>query len=522
MATGEFAGLGLASSLLEAIEVLGFERMTPVQAEALPGVLAGSDLVVQAEPGSGKTLAFGLGMLSAALPHLPPMPARVRGLALCPTRELAEQVAEELRKLARRTPNVKVLALCGGVPFAPQRASLRQGAHLVVGTPGRLEEHLRKGSLQLGELSVLVLDEADRMLSMGFAQHIDAILRHVPAERQTLLFSATIRDEVVELSRGYQRDALRITVARSTQVPDPRQLQSGVGPRGGPSSPSVDTTSFASPLHASGARVDPGPSSALSPLPVQHHFYRVAAADRPRALAHWLRQARPNAALVFCNTRAECAALALGLREGGWVAAAIHGEMSQRERTHVMRLFANGSCSVLTATDIAARGWDIDGLPAIVNVGLSRDPSVHLHRVGRTGRAGQPGLAVHFVADEDLGPLTAIEREQGFAASFEPLLLGSSEALELDAPPPEPPMVTFLLSAGKNKKLRPGDILGAVTAGGEVRGEDVGAIHIDESSAYLAVRRAAAPAALQRLTSAPVKGRQLQVRRAALSLRDPG
>ena len=491
MGVQSFASLGLASSLLEALEALGFAGMTQVQAQALPPLLAREDLVVEAEPGSGKTVAFGLGMLAATLPHLPPAPAGVRALAICPTRELAEQVAEELRKLARRTPNVKVLALCGGVPFAPQRASLRQGAHLVVGTPGRLEEHLRKGSLTLERLEVLVLDEADRMLSMGFAPQIEAIVAHAPRERQTLLFSATIPDSIAALSRGYQRAARRITVAGrshvTTSAPDTVQ----------------GTDNPASPVDAGAAR------------PVEQRFYRAPPAQRAEALARWLDIERPSAVLVFCNTRAECADLALDLRRRGWTAAAIHGEMSQRERAHVMRLFSNGSCSVLTATDIAARGWDIGGLPAIACVGLSRDPSVHLHRVGRTGRAGQPGLAVCFVSDEDRGPLASIERDQGFTATV----------LELPPPGPAepaplPPMVTLVLSAGKNKKLRPGDILGAATAGGDVRGEDVGAIHVDDDSAYVAIRREAADTALSRFNGAKVKGRVLRAERAALSLRD--
>jgi ATP-independent RNA helicase DbpA len=518
MCAAAFSSLGLAETLVEAVGSLGFAAMTGVQEVTLPGILAGEDLVVEAEPGSGKTVAFGLGMLAAVLPHLPPAAPRVRALAVCPTRELAEQVAGEVRKLARRTPNVKVLALCGGVPFAPQRASLKQGAHVLVGTPGRLEEHLRKGSLSLEALTVLVLDEADRMLSMGFAPQIESVVRHVPRERQTLFFSATIPDSIVELSRVYQQAPRRVTVP-ATGGRGAEQAPAAARPGGDEpnvAEPNVGAPEATERAGSAQAAPDAGAAPPNGVPSLEQRFYRVSAAHRIEQLGRWLLNERPSSALVFCNTRAECAEVAQELGRLGWVAAAIHGEMSQRERTHVMRLFAGGSCSVLAATDVAARGWDIGGLAAVVNLGLSPDTSVHLHRVGRTGRAGQPGLVVHFVAGEDLNHLRAIERAQGFTASFEELPPASTSG----AAPPQPAMVTLLLSAGKNKKLRPGDILGALTAGGAVRGEDVGSIQIDDGGAYVAVRAEVAEAALAQLQSAPVKGRSVKARRAGLSVRE--
>lgn len=473
----DFASLGLPSSLLEALGSLGFDAMTAVQARTLPSILARSDVLVEAETGSGKTLAFGLGMLAALVPHLGPGTPLVRALAVCPTRELAEQIATELRRLARHTPNVKVLVLCGGVPFRPQRESLKQGAHLVVGTPGRLEEHLRKGSLRLAGLEALVIDEADRLLTMGFAPQLDAVVKHTPPERQTLLFSATFPKAVAELGERYQRAPLRISVD--------------------PAEPSVGDALNGLSLRG----------------PVDLRFYRVAVGERSAALARWLSAEKPTSTLVFSNTRAECSQIADDLCAQGWVAASIHGELSQRDRAHVMRLFANESCSVLVATDVAARGWDITGLSAVVNLGLPRDPSVHLHRIGRTGRSGQPGLAVHFVAQEDLGPLAAIERYQSRRAHFSEL-----PAQAEPVPPPRPPRVTLLLGAGRNKKLRPGDILGALTAEGGVAGDDVGAIHIEESSAYVAVSAGVVERALARLQGAPIKGRIIKVWRAELSI----
>lgn len=483
----DFAELSLPQTLLEGLKTLGFERMTSVQAQALPGVLARRDLLVQAEPGSGKTLAFGLGLLAAAMPHLPPAPPRVRALALCPTRELAEQIASELRRAACRTPNVKVLTTCGGVPFRAQRESLKQGAHVVVGTPGRVQEHLRKGTLQLDALEVLVLDEADRMLDMGFSPQLEAIVAHAPSARQTLLFSATYPESIEALAARYQRDPERISVALA-------------------------------PGHsaAPAGAVPAGAAAVRSGAALECRYHRVAVGERPAALARWLALERPASVLVFSNTRSECASVAEALRSRGWVAASIHGELSQRERAHAMRLFANESCPVLVATDVAARGWDIGGLSAVVNLGLPRDPSVHRHRVGRTGRAGHSGLAVHFVAEEDRGALIAIERQQGHEAVFSEL-----PASEEPLPPPPPPRrTTLVLGAGKNKKLRPGDILGALTAEGGLEADDVGLIHIDDAQSYVAIHSASAERALAILEGSPVKGRSIKARQAGLSLNE--
>jgi ATP-dependent RNA helicase DbpA len=389
---------------------------------------------------------------------------------------------------------VKVLVLCGGVPFRPQRDSLKQGAHVVVGTPGRLEEHLRKGSLHLDALKVLVLDEADRMLSMGFAPQIEAVVRYAPPARQTLLFSATMPDSIVKLGLEYQRDPERIVVEPApTRLAEPSGI-GGAEPR------------------ADGA--PPAPSAAGSGGVVEMRYHRVEVHERVSVLARWLALERPVSTLVFSNTRSESASVAEELRRLGWVAASMHGEMSQRDRTHVMRLFANESCSVLVATDVAARGWDIGGLSAVVNLGLPRDPSVHLHRVGRTGRAGESGLALHFIAEEDRNALVGIERYQGRTAVLSP----PPTATGALPPPAAPRMATLLLAAGKNKKLRPGDILGALTAEGGVSGDDVGLIHIDDGSSYVAVRAEVAERALSRLRGAPIKGKTIKVSRAGLAL----
>jgi ATP-dependent RNA helicase DbpA len=471
-----FSKLPLPAPLLEALGSLGFTQMLPVQAQSLPAILSGRDVLAQAETGSGKTVAFGLGMLARLEPRLD-----VQALALCPTRELAEQVGAELRKLASRTPNVKVLTLCGGVPFAPQRASLKQGAHVIVGTPGRVEEHLRKASLGLSQLKVLVLDEADRMLDMGFAPQIASILKHVPAARQTLLFSATYPRAISELSRSCQRDAERVEVAGEAGA-----LAQAL-PEG----------------QAAGA--------------LEQRFFRVPSRQRLAALTRWLAREQPASALVFCNTRLECSEVEESLRAAGWVAASIHGDLSQRERTHVMRLFAAGSCSILAATDVAARGWDIPDLPLVINLGLVRDPTVHLHRVGRTARLGRAGLAVSFVSDEDAAAFAALERAQG--QQLELQTLGSDK--QRAAAAPQPLRTTLILNAGKNKKLRAGDILGALTGEGGLAGSEVGLIHIDDSAAYVAVASGAAQRALKRLHEAGIKGRSVKARIAGVALREP-
>ncbi|HKO91618.1 MAG TPA: DEAD/DEAH box helicase [Polyangiaceae bacterium] len=486
MALTAFSDLPLPGSLLLALAGLGFAGMLPVQEQTLPVILAGRDVLVQADTGSGKTLAFGLGMLAKLESRLD-----VQALCLCPTRELCEQVSAELRRLASRTPNVKVLTLCGGVPFAPQRASLKQGAHLVIGTPGRVEEHLRKGSVSFAQLRMLVLDEADRMLDMGFEPQIARVLQHVPPQRQTLLFSATYRDTISELSRRYQTDAERIRVESSAAE---LAQASGSGSMSGEAEP-------------------PG---TLAPGRVEQRFFRVSEAGRLSALARWLGVERPESALVFCNTKVECEEVRQALLASGWAAACIHGDLAQRERQHVMRLFANGSCSVLAATDVAARGWDIPDLPVVVNLGLSRDPIQHLHRQGRTGRLGRAGLVVSFVSGADGHALGAIERVHGQSVTFEQLSAGPAR---LPAPP-RPARVTLILSAGKNKKLRPGDILGALTADGGIPGSDVGMIQIDDSAAYVAIATGSAEQARLRLNEAGVKGRSVKARIAALELRD--
>jgi ATP-independent RNA helicase DbpA len=342
-ASSAFSALSLPAAFLANLDQLGYTAMTPVQAAAVPAALAGRDLIVQAKTGSGKTAAFGIGMLLRLNASL----FAPQGLVLCPTRELADQVAHELRRLARGIGNVKVVTLTGGVSMRPQIATLEFGAHIVVGTPGRVRDHIERRTLDLARLRTLVLDEADRMTDMGFADEIAAIAHVCPAHRQTLLFSATYPDDIQTIAARLLRDPE--TIAVETQ-------------------------------HA--------------PAQIEQRVYEIGFDGRERAVGLLLRHYRPASAIAFCNTKARCRELADALHADGFAVRALYGDMEQRDRDETLILFANGSCTVLVATDVAARGIDIAALEAVINVDVAKDPEVHVHRVGRRGGAGRSGIAL--------------------------------------------------------------------------------------------------------------------------------
>ncbi|MGR4069700.1 ATP-dependent RNA helicase DbpA [Billgrantia sp. C5P2] len=456
---GAFASLPLAPELLANLDSLGYQAMTPIQARSLPPMLAGQDVIGQAKTGSGKTAAFGLGLLS----RLVVSRFRVQALVLCPTRELADQVAGEIRRLARTLPNVKVLTLCGGAPMGPQLSSLAHGAHVVVGTPGRVEDHLRKGSLDLASLEILVLDEADRMLDMGFQATMEAIVAETPVERQTLLFSATYSDEIRRIAEKLMRDPAEVAV---TETHDESTIRQRV--------------------------------------------YRVAdEAERFSALRGLLLQHRPRASVVFCNTRRETQQVADALCEAGFSALALHGDLEQRDRDRILVLFANHSASILVATDVAARGLDIEALDAVFNYQIARELEVHVHRVGRTGRAGGSGIACTLVAEHEAYRLERLAEFLGEPLEEAPLPPRNVLAQE----PFVPEMATLQLDGGKKQKVRPGDILGALTGDGGIDGAQVGKIKVLERSAYVAVQREVAKAALAQLGAGKLKGRSFRARR---------
>ena len=452
-----FAVLPLSPSTLTNLERLGYLEMTAIQAASLPPALLGKDVIAQSKTGSGKTAAFALTLLS----NLNARRFAVQSLVLCPTRELADQVTTEIRRLARADDNVKVVTLCGGVPLRGQLATLEHGAHVVVGTPGRVMDHLERGSLKLDAMNTLVLDEADRMLDMGFFDDIVTVARQCPKERQTLLFSATYPEGIAKLAAQFMRAPLTVKVEAQ---------------------------------HAGGQ--------------IAQRWYQVEDSERGDAVSLLLNHFRPASALAFCNTKAQCRRLVATLQEQGFSALALYGELEQRERDQVLVRFANRSCSVLVATDVAARGLDIANLAAVINVDVTPDPEVHVHRIGRTGRAGETGLVLNLVNMEEMGSVGKIEllqgRESGWHKLDELTPTGSGKLV--------PPMVTVHIQGGRKEKLRPGDVLGALTADLGYSREQIGKIDVNEFSTYVAVDRQVAHEAARRLNDGRIKGKSVKVR----------
>ncbi|HED15214.1 MAG TPA: ATP-dependent RNA helicase DbpA [Gammaproteobacteria bacterium] len=459
MSQTAFSSLKLHPALLKNLESLGYQAMTPIQAQSLPCILEGKDVIAQGKTGSGKTAAFGLGLLE----RLDVKRFRVQSLVLCPTRELADQVAKEVRRLGRAIHNIKVLTLCGGTPFGPQLGSLEHGAHIIVGTPGRIEEHLRKGTLKLDSLTALVLDEADRMLEMGFQAALDAIIEHTPANRQTLLFSATFPGQIQSISRRIMKQPVTVQVA-STH----------------------DDSSIQQYLYE-----------------VNDNFPRLTAVRL--LLLHY----RPESALVFCNTKRETQEVADALYHHGFSALALHGDLEQRDRDQTLVRFANKSTSVLVATDVAARGLDIDALDVVINYHIARDAEVHVHRIGRTGRAGSKGIACTLYNEKENFKVARLEAYIDQTIDIEPLPPTSL----LETPTYKPPMTSLLIDGGKKQKVRPGDILGALTGENGIIGKQVGKIHIFDNRAYVAVSQEACSRALKKLEQGKLKGRSFRVRR---------
>ncbi|HMH68698.1 MAG TPA: ATP-dependent RNA helicase DbpA [Pinirhizobacter sp.] len=444
-----FSALALRPELAASVEALGYTEMTPVQEHSVPPILQGRDVIAQARTGSGKTAAFGLGLLQS----LDESTIRLQALVLCPTRELADQVSKSIRKLAANIPNVKLLTLCGGMPLGPQLASLEHDPHIVVGTPGRIQEHLKKESLHGGGIKVLVLDEADRMLDMGFGEAIDDIVGRISKHHQTLLFSATYPDEIRQQSKRLQKNPVEVTIESAP----------------------LETTITQRFVSVDGDKVD-----ALA---------RVLGVDS-------------QSALVFCNMRKDTEVVAEALDKLGFSALALHGDLEQRDRDEVLVRFANRSCNVLVATDVAARGLDIVGLPLVVSYDVAHDADTHTHRIGRTGRAGEAGLAITLVTSRENAKVKAMGD-----FDVEPLRAApAKKRLQLA------PMKTLVVDSGRKEKVRPGDILGALTGDAGLPGTAVGKIDVFATRSYVAIQRDVANKALERLRAGKIKGRNLRVR----------
>ena len=452
-----FNDFGLSSAMRSNLDQLGFAQPTEIQAKALAPGLAGKDIIAMAKTGSGKTAAFGISLVEKLNPPL----FAVQALVLCPTRELADQVAKAIRELARARDNIKVLTLCGGVAIGPQIGSLSHGAHIVVGTPGRIQDHLRKQTLSLARLKIVVLDEADRMLDMGFQEAMEDILSHTPSSRQTMMFSATWPAPIRELSKQYQKSPVDVRAEETGENPDIEEL-----------------------------------------------FYEVSSQSKSDAIVALLSERQPESCIVFCTTKQQCDELAQELGERGFSALPLHGDLEQRDRDSVLVRFGNQSCSILVATDVAARGLDIKSLPLVINAEPARDPEVHTHRIGRTGRAGEQGHAVTFCTPAQGHKISRIESERGRAVEW-----GDTEAL-LATPlkPVTPAMKTLCIAGGRKDKIRPGDVMGALTGEAGLPGKAVGKIDLFDHQCFVAVEKSLAGKALSRLENGKVKGRKIRVR----------
>ncbi|HQS59290.1 MAG: ATP-dependent RNA helicase DbpA [Gallionellales bacterium 35-53-114] len=452
-----FKQLPLSPALLATLQQLEYHAMTPIQAASLPITLAGHDLIAQAKTGSGKTAAFALALLSKINPRF----FAVQAMVLCPTRELADQVTQEIRRLARFADNIKIISLCGGTTMKPQMNSLEHGAHIVVGTPGRILDHLQRETLKLDALNTLVLDEADRMLDMGFYDDIAYIAKQCPLERQTLMFSATYPEGISRLAKHFLHNPHEVKLLEK---------------------------------HESGK--------------IRQRFYEVHNEDRLQAVGLLLKHYRPVSTLAFCNTKQQCRDLLEVLRAQGFHALTLNGDLEQRERDQVLIQFANRSCSVLVATDVAARGLDIAQLEAVINVDVTPDPEIHTHRIGRTGRAEEAGWALSLCSASEMRRVDNITKETGITAEWQELATLPIE----DNSPLVPPMVTLQILGGRKEKIRPGDVLGALTGEAGFTREQVGKITVTDQSTYVAVTRNIAREAIRKLSAGKVKGKTVKVR----------
>ena len=468
MDSSTFEQLSLSAGLQEIVKELGYTAMTQIQAQSIPLLLEGLDVIGQSKTGSGKTAAFTLPILQKIKIN---SDGRVAGyalqaLVLCPTRELCTQVAREIRKLGRKHIGLQVLMLSGGQPIGPQIHSIEKGVHIAVGTPGRILDHLSRGTLDLSKVKTVVLDEADRMLDMGFQEDMEVILRATPPERQTVFFSATFPRSIEDMSRRYQKDAVRVTIQEEVKAPNIRQF-----------------------------------------------YYEVHPASKLKSLLNVLKEFEPESTIVFCNLKTTVNEVHRFLAQIGVSAGCLHGDLEQSDRDRVMAKFRNRSVRILVATDVAARGLDISDLDLVINFDLPTKTDVYVHRIGRTGRAGKTGIAVSLILSKEDVKIKAIEKAmQVTAERWEPKEK-SDELHELkNEIQQESKMVTLFIAAGRKNKMRPGDILGALTGeAGGLKSEDVGKIEIHDFFAYVAVAKDVAKDAFQALQNGRIKGRRVRV-----------
>ena len=347
-------------NILRAVTEMGFEVMTPIQEQAIPVLLEGKDVIGQAQTGTGKTAAFAIPMIERIDENV----RRPQGIILCPTRELAMQAAEEIRRLAKYMCGIKVLPVYGGQDIRRQIRALSQGVQIIVGTPGRVMDHLRRHTIKTDEIKMIVLDEADEMLDMGFREDIETVLEDMPEEHQMALFSATMPQAILDIAGTYQKDAVFVKVT-------PKEV----------------TVSS-----------------------IKQAYYRVAKKDKMEAMCRLLDYYQPVRSLVFCNTKRMVDEMTGILKDRGYEAEGLHGDLSQNQRDTVMNLFRNGRCGILVATDVAARGIDVSGVDAVFNYDIPDDIEYYVHRIGRTGRAGKAGRSFTLISGREIFKIRDIER----------------------------------------------------------------------------------------------------------------
>ena len=351
METVRFDELNIAEPILRAITDMGFEEATPIQAKAIPIEMTGIDVLGQAQTGTGKTAAFAIPLLQ----KINPKEKKLQSIVLCPTRELAIQVADEIRHLAKYLHGVKVLPIYGGQDIVKQIRSLKAGTQIMIGTPGRVMDHMRRKTVKFDHIHTVILDEADEMLNMGFREDIETILKDVPKERQTILFSATMPKPILEIAGEYQKDAQLIKVVKKE----------------------------------------------LTVANIEQYYYEVKQKNKDEVLSRLLDIYNPKLSLVFCNTKKKVDELVEVLQNRGYFAEGLHGDLKQSQRDRVMNGFRNGKTEILVATDVAARGIDVDNVEAVFNYDLPQDDEYYVHRIGRTGRAGRTGMAFSFVVGRE-------------------------------------------------------------------------------------------------------------------------
>jgi len=424
--------------------------MTKIQEQTLPLSLEGKDLVAQAKTGSGKTVAFSIPVVQ----KLNVKNFKIQSLILAPTRELANQIAEEIRKVSRHIHNVKVLTLCGGVPFKPQVASLRHGAHIIVGTPGRILQHLHETEINLESLNLLVLDEADKMLDMGFYEDIIKVQEFLPKEKQTLLFSATYEEDIEKLSKSILKDPVFVQ-----------------------------------------------DDSVHEKQVINQIFYEAKEGEKDLLIPSIIAAQKASSTLIFCNTKVKCEELADVLYENDVDVLTLHSDLDQKMRDETMIMFSNRSYPVLIATDVASRGLHIDDIDLVINYDLAKDEKIHIHRIGRTARAGKKGLAVSFYDENSKHKIDMIEEK------FDDLVYGDKQEIEVENYVIDSEYRSLFIYGGKKHKLRAGDILGALTAGIGLKKEVIGKIDILNFVSYVAIKKEYIDKAEEGLKKNKIKGK---------------